>query len=511
MKKLLLSLSCMLLTLSAASQGKTNQTENSHNIEFNQEITSGVPSSPWGTVRRFSAPCKALDTTFTIDVLLPEGYDPERAEGYPVIYANDGQNLFDNAIAFGGQSWDLGTALQNLREENLISEPIIVGIHNREQLRPADYIPEKVCTEYIPSSDRDKSGMWTLTDGTFNADEYVDFIAGTVKENIDRLFNTAPESPQTFVMGSSMGALSALYAMCEYPEVFGGAACLSTHWIGDFNYSNTIFPQAMASYLSDRLPSPSDHKLYLDRGTEDLDAAYKPHEAAMRELVRGKGYDENSGSLYTFTDEGATHNEYYWARRVNRPLYFMLGLPGTSYDPENPVEKEYHVVFCDSRYQWTAPAAFTWTGATGILQLGSWPGTKMSAVTYNGQPAWEISFKHMIAPTNIIFNDGRASGAVQTKDLPFRNNYVYNFDGPVSPVSAVDGIDSDDAGLEIIIGKSEILIHCLKTADITLSRIDGTGYTIRLQPGENRISAPVPGIYILAAPGMGARKVVLHP
>lgn len=477
--------------------------------KFN-EITDGLPSSSWGKLRRFMASCKALDGTFTIDVLLPEDYDPQLDGGYPVIYANDGQNLFDDAIAFGGKSWNVDAALGTLSDKALVRDAIIVGIHNRSTLRPSDYIPEKVCTEHIAAADQQDSGMWSLTDGIFNSDEYTAFLAGTVKRNIDRLFNTASDRANTFTMGSSMGALAALYAVCEYPDVFGGAACLSTHWIGDFNYSNTIFPEAMASYLSANLPSPADHKLYLDRGTADLDAAYEPWETQMRSLIREKGYNESDGSLSTFTDEGASHNEYYWARRVDRPLYYFLALPGTVYNPGTPEEEEFHVVFCDSRYTWAAPAAFTWTGTTGILQLGNWPGTKMTATTYLGEPAWEIRFRHSTAPSNIIFNDGRATGAVQTKDLPFLNHYVYTFDGPVSPFSSVGITAGDTSDIEVSIEGSEIVIRSATATDMLLSSIDGRCRVIPVHPGENRYAAPEPGIFIVAIPGHPTRKLAVR-
>lgn len=476
-----------------------------------EELTDNVPAASWGTVRRFSLPCKALDTKFTVDVLLPEGYDPGRAEGYPVVYANDGQNLFDDAVSFGGKSWNIDDALARLNAAGVVSEPIVVGIHNRETLRAADYIPEKVCTEYIVAADRTASGMWSVTDGAFNADEYTAFLAGTLKANVDRIFNTASDRAHTFVMGSSMGALSALYAMCEHPDVFGGAACISTHWIGDFNYQNTIFPEAMAAYLGENLPSAAGHRLYFDRGTADLDAAYAPWEPKMIALAKEKGYDEAAGSLCSYTSEGASHSELYWAQRVDRPLYFLLGLPGSEYDPETPVETDYHVIFKDSRYPWTAPAAFTWTGTTGILQLGNWPGAKMTAVTCLGEPAWEISFRHLIEPSNIIFNDGQASGAQQTDDLEFRNHYVYTFDGPSSPFSGIVDAPADVAGFDVAVQGRELVIRASGEMNVTVSRADGLARTVPVAQGESRLAVPSPGIYIVAAPGFAARKVAVLP
>ena len=69
-----------------------------------------------------------------------------------------------------------------------------------------------------------------------------------------------------------MGALISLYALCEYPDVFAGAACLSTHWPGLFSMDNNPVPGAFFSYLKKSLPSPGKHRIYFDHGTETLDA-----------------------------------------------------------------------------------------------------------------------------------------------------------------------------------------------------------------------------------------------
>lgn len=475
------------------------------------EVTGDLPKATWGKVHRFNTHSPQLDANFIVDVLLPEGYDPNREEGYPVVYANDGQGLYDGSFAHTGHSWNLDVTLEKLAKKELIYEPIIVGINNRGTLRPSDYIPEKPCTEYIPEQQRQASGMWTITNNTMNADEYIEFIATTLKSHIDRTFNTAPDRTHTFVMGSSMGALSALYAMCEYPDVFGGAACLSTHWIGDFNYDNTLFPEAMLGYLKDHLPSAENHKLYLDRGTIDLDAAYAPWEPKAHALAQEKGYNISDGSLLTHTDEGASHNEIAWAARVDRPLYFLLGRPNTEYEPDLVETEEYHVMFRDNRYPWATPTVFTWSEKTGVLHLGNWPGRRMTQVYYDSQYIWEIKFTHSDAPTHIIFNDGNATGAVQTADLPFHNNYVYSFDGPVSPLTSSIEEATSDSDISVEVAAGEIIIDAATPMLMTISSVAGHSETVKLSSGKNRIPVGTSGIYILHGDGFTARKVAVMP
>jgi enterochelin esterase-like enzyme len=63
-----------------------------------------------------------------------------------------------------------------------------------------------------------------------------------------------------------MGGLISPYAFCEYPKIFGWAACLSTHWLGSFTTENNPFPNSMIRYLSKKLPNPKSHKIYFDCG-----------------------------------------------------------------------------------------------------------------------------------------------------------------------------------------------------------------------------------------------------
>lgn len=460
------------------------------------EQNENLPSCSWGSIRRFRAHSMELDDDFTVDVLLPDNYDDNRSAGYPVVYVNDGQNLFDASLTWNKTSWEIDEALDKLTALNLIETPIIVGIHNRGVLRPADYIPEKVCVDYIPENQHEASGMWNLTENIFNGDEYAAFVTNSVKKNIDRIFNTLPGPEYTFTMGSSMGALAALYAMCEYPDIYGGAASLSTHWIGDFNYQNTIFPEAMIAYLNEKLPTPATHKLYFDRGTEGLDASYADWEPKIHELVTAKGYNADNNSLMTYLATGATHSESDWSARVDRPLYFLLSLEGSQYNPEEQKDT-YHVIFRDSEYSWTAPAAFTWTSGSGNVQLGNWPGTKMTPVTYEGEEVWEIKFEHPVKPTHIIFNDGRASGAVQTEDLPFKNNYVYNFNGPVCPITNNSLVQETESQQYITLSGDELIINSTIEKTLVIYSIDGRSISLNIHPGINRFKAPAPGIYII--------------
>ena len=133
---------------------------------------------------------------------------------------------------------------------------------------------------------------------------------------------TLPGREHTFIMGSSMGGLISLYAMNEYPQVFGGATGLSTHWMGSFE-ANSHLPLAAFMYLRERLADPATHRLYMDHGTLELDALYAPYQAFVDQIVKDRGYTAANSLSRVF--EGTGHNEKAWAARLEVPLQFLMG------------------------------------------------------------------------------------------------------------------------------------------------------------------------------------------
>jgi predicted alpha/beta superfamily hydrolase len=142
-----------------------------------------------------------------------------------------------------------------------------------------------------------------------------------LKPYIDAHFQTRPERAHTFIMGSSMGGLISTYAICEYPQVFGGTASLSTHWIGSFE-PNAAIPLAAFEYLQAHLPAPETHRLYMDHGTQGLDANYGLAQSFVDQVVRDRGYTAANWKSLVF--EGAAHSENDWSARLDVPLQFLL-------------------------------------------------------------------------------------------------------------------------------------------------------------------------------------------
>lgn len=279
-----------------------------------------VQQADRGAVHRHCLWSPQLADTVIIDVWTPDGYAAD-GPAYPAIYAHDGQNLYDATTTWNRQSWELDSAVGRLVVSDSLAAPVIVGIHSRMESRLGDLAPQKALEAIPDSLLRDFTRM---SDRPLRGDAYAAFIANTLRPFINQTYNVRTDVASTTLLGSSMGGLISLYTMCEYPEVFGNALCLSTHWVGLLDSPADFFPQAIYAYLDKKLPSPATHRVYLDRGTETLDALYADWQPRFVELLESHGYVPGK-SLMTLLAHGAAHEEDSWKRRVATPLLFILG------------------------------------------------------------------------------------------------------------------------------------------------------------------------------------------
>ncbi|MEM7336601.1 MAG: alpha/beta hydrolase-fold protein [Chloroflexota bacterium] len=246
-----------------------------------------------------------------VEVWLPSGYS--EGKYYPVLYMHDGQNLFFENDAYAGITWQIDPVLSNLIQTKKVPSTIVVGIWNDGDRRYADYLPQRPFTEL---SDREKANITPYLNGNpVQSDSYLKFLVSELKPFIDQTYPTLSERAHTKIMGSSMGGLISAYAVCEYPDVFSGAGCVSTNWIS--------LPAVMARYMEEKLPKPQHHRFYFDYGTLGLDAFYEPHQMQVDKVMESIGYTQ-SEDWVTRKFEGADHNEAAWQERVHIPLEFLL-------------------------------------------------------------------------------------------------------------------------------------------------------------------------------------------
>lgn len=272
-----------------------------------------------------------------VRVWLPPEYDASR-EPFPVLYMQDGQNLFDPPSPMARGAWEVDRHLLALRNANAIRPTIVVAVWNTEGNRAREYGPQAAIESLPAELRRIVPPNGSAGDTAPLADAYVRFLATELKPFIDAHYRTRAGRDDTFVMGSSMGGLISLYALSSFPEVFGAAGCLSTHWVITTNYAAfsasfapgasgdprvELMAAAYRDWLCEHLPAAGQHRLYFDHGTQGLDGLYGPLQQKVDVLLAAKGY-RTGIDWTTRVFAGAPHDESAWRERLAIPLTFLL-------------------------------------------------------------------------------------------------------------------------------------------------------------------------------------------
>jgi predicted alpha/beta superfamily hydrolase len=250
-----------------------------------------------GTLERLpSVVSRFLPAPRDVLVYLPPGYDAG-SRRYPVLYMQDGQNLFDPATAYvKGKDWRLGETVDALIAAGAIEPLIVVGIHNTGIERVDEYTPTR--------DPRRKTGG--------QADLYVKLLAEELKPFVDSRYRTLPSPDATGLGGSSLGGLFSLYAGLLRPDVFGRLALMSPSvwWDGE-----------VVVKMVDALPAKLALRIWLDMGTREGDEALAGARHLKGALV-AKGWEPGHDLSY-LEARGARHDEEAWGRRVGRVLRFL--------------------------------------------------------------------------------------------------------------------------------------------------------------------------------------------
>lgn len=227
-----------------------------------------------------------------VTVYLPPGYDEHPDRRYPVLYMQDGQNLFDPQRSYiPGQHWQLKEAADAAIGERTASPMIIVGIDHAGPAR---------IDEYTPVRDPKHNGGGKAAD-------YAKFLLEKVKPAIDQRYRTIPN--QTAVGGSSLGGLVSLYLVLKHPDVFrAGAAMSPSVWWSGRAILNDV----------DAFDGPKA-RLWLDVGGREGGEALNDARE-LRDRLMAKGWPE----LRYYEDRRADHSERAWAKRVRMVLEFLF-------------------------------------------------------------------------------------------------------------------------------------------------------------------------------------------
>ncbi|MCC6243257.1 MAG: alpha/beta hydrolase [Gemmatimonadaceae bacterium] len=221
--------------------------------------------------------------TLAVRTYFPAGYDENTLRRFPVLYMQDGNNLFFPEEAFLGNDWRVDETMDRLDQMNAIRKTVVIGISPADRMR--DY-----------------------TNPGYEA--YGRFVVQHLKPLIDARVRTRTSPQETAVMGSSLGGVAALYLAWQYPHVFGRAGCLSS----TFGLMDDLFERIATEPKRDIV-------VYLDSGwpRDNFDATN-----AMRDLLMERGYTLGVDLLQFSFPEG-THHEHSWAARLHLPFQFFFG------------------------------------------------------------------------------------------------------------------------------------------------------------------------------------------
>jgi predicted alpha/beta superfamily hydrolase len=238
-------------------------------------------------------------------VWLPPAYDHTENSGrrYPVLYLNDGQNLFEPSISFTGVEWQVDETADRLIREGAVPPMIIVGIDNADKDRFREYMPH-----------RSLQPMMLRVQGQ----KYPNFLTKDVMPFVARNYRVAAGPENTGLGGSSLGALISLYTAAARPGLIGRLLLESP----------SLWASNRQMIRESREIKRWPERVFLATGTaeagrEDKDRSMVDDVREMASIFRRAGLDDDRLRLQI--DEGATHHESAWAKRFPDALAFLFG------------------------------------------------------------------------------------------------------------------------------------------------------------------------------------------
>jgi predicted alpha/beta superfamily hydrolase len=249
--------------------------------------------------------------TRMLRVFLPGNYfsPHNRARKYPVLYLQDGQNVFDKATSFSGKEWEADETVDHLVSEFKIRPMFIVGIDNAG---------DKRTSEYLSYPDPHNPQFQSATPPELEGTSYAEFLIKEVMPFLQKRYRIATGPASTGIGGSSYGAVAALTTALYHPGIFGKLLLESPSlWVGD----GKLLAEVQKTKL---LPQ----KIYMAIGTKEAgnpesDALIQKDFEAMEQILNDKGL--TSSRLKIVVEDGGQYSEQAWARRLPDALIFLYG------------------------------------------------------------------------------------------------------------------------------------------------------------------------------------------
>jgi len=261
--------------------------------------------SATGDLRLHQFRSRIFHNTRYLRVWLPPGYDDPANSGrrYPVLYLNDGQNLFEAAISFTGVEWQVDETADRLIREGVVPPMIMVGIDNTGRARIREYMPH-----------RSLHPMMVRALGS----RYPSFLVKEIIPFVARNYRVAGGAENTGLGGSSLGALIALYTAIAQPDLIGRLLLESP----------SLWASNRQIIRDSRQVSRWPERIHLATGTAEAGRPDRDRSVVddVRELAGIFGRAGLDGKrLQVVVEEGANHHESAWARRFPEALRFLFG------------------------------------------------------------------------------------------------------------------------------------------------------------------------------------------
>jgi predicted alpha/beta superfamily hydrolase len=258
-----------------------------------------------GDLRLHEFRSRVFSNTRFLRVWLPPGYDDPKNAGrrYPVLYLNDGQNLFEPSTSFTGVDWQVDETGDRLIREGAVPPMILVGIDNAGRDRIREYMPH-----------RSLQPMMMRVRGS----RYPDFLFKDVMPFVGRKYRVASGAENTGLGGSSLGALISLYTVQVRPGMIGRLLLESP----------SLWASSRQLIRDSRGIKRWPERIFLATGTaeagrQDRDQSQVDDVRELAAILRRAGLD--SKRLMLMIDDGASHHESAWARRFPQALEFLFG------------------------------------------------------------------------------------------------------------------------------------------------------------------------------------------
>jgi predicted alpha/beta superfamily hydrolase len=247
---------------------------------------------------------RALETTRRITVLRPRRRYGATSEGFPVLYLNDGQNLFDPLRAFAGVTWNVQETVNRLARKRLIPPLVVVGIDHGGAQRNREYLPAE-----DPGNPYSRVPLGR---------KYAEFVINEVMPFVERNYPVARGPANTGFGGSSYGAVAALYTTLMHPGTFGRLLLESPSL---YVANRFMLRKARAAM---RWPA----RIYLGVGTTETNREQVNRETVenvwrLESILRGSGFGPRR--LKVVVEDGGRHSEGDWARRLPDAIRFLFG------------------------------------------------------------------------------------------------------------------------------------------------------------------------------------------